>query len=70
MGHEDHEDAHFDLATLRAKAAAVLSALPSNATTERFTYLRRHFWVTRDFARGAQITQCLCAKCVMLGPIA
>lgn len=63
------ERKQFSTAILKQKGQAVLDAMDPRATTDRFTYLRRHFWVTKDFSRGAQITPCICAKCVVLGPI-
>lgn len=60
----------FSLGKLREKAEAVMSTIPEQGYMERFTYLKRHFWVIKNYGHGIQITQCLCAKCVELGPIA
>lgn len=65
----EHEQRQFSVAVLREKGAAALEAMDLRATTVQFTYLRRHFWVSRDIGRGQKISPCICAKCVALGPI-
>lgn len=60
----------FDLEVLRQKALAVLETMDPRGVTERFSYLDRHFWVTKRFSRGAAISACICAKCTARPPIA
>lgn len=69
MNERERDRRRCSTAKLREEAAAVLDAMDPRGTTEQFTYCRRHFWVTKNFARGTQITACICAKCVALGPI-
>ncbi len=64
------ERRQVSVAVLREKGDAALEAMDPRATTVQFTYLRRHFWVSRDIGRGRKISACICAKCVALGPIA
>jgi hypothetical protein len=60
----------FDATVLREKANSCLADMDQEAVTDRFNYLHRHWWVTKDFARGSRITACICNECVHLGPIA
>lgn len=54
---------------LRSKAEAVMNTMDPRGVTERFSHAGLHFWVTKNFSRGVQITTCLCAKCAAKGPI-
>jgi hypothetical protein len=55
----------FDLQTLKARAEEARVGIPANGVLDLFTYLKRHWFVTK----AGKITACQCVECLAKGRV-
>lgn len=60
-----HHPVRLDLTTLKARAEEARLGIPANGMLDMFTYLKRHWFVTK----AGRITPCQCVKCLLKGRI-
>lgn len=53
----------FSIQQLRQKGQQALANMDANVMTDRFVYMGREFWVTRNVG----ITACICQSCQRKG---
>ena len=53
----------FSIQQLRQKGQQVLAEMDANVMADRFVYMGREFWVTKNVG----ITACICQKCQRKG---